>query len=158
VRKLCTVCLQTKALKEFAKDRCTKSGYGTRCKECNRLHSLKWRKENPTKARESGRLYRARNPDQPKNQIKNWVSNNRQRVNDYHLARRAKKRNQWVEDVDRQVVFERDHGICGICKDAVDPDNWQLDHIVPIAMSGVHSYENTQVSHPFCNRSKGGRV
>jgi 5-methylcytosine-specific restriction endonuclease McrA len=71
--------------------------------------------------------------------------------------RRARKLKAFVEDVDLAVVFTRDKGICGICSLPVDPDNWHLDHVVPLARGGEHSYENTQVSHPSCNQQKGAR-
>jgi 5-methylcytosine-specific restriction endonuclease McrA len=33
-----------------------------------------------------------------------------------------------------------------------------LDHIVPLARGGEHSYANTQPAHPTCNRRKGAKV
>lgn len=72
-------------------------------------------------------------------------------------ATRRKKALVIVEHVDRRIVFERDEGVCGICNSAVDPADWHLDHVVAIARGGEHSYANTQVSHPLCNRRKGAR-
>lgn len=77
---------------------------------------------------------------------------------DYQRKRRALKAGVLAEDVDRTVVYERDEGICGICREQVDPANWHLDHIVPIARGGEHSYANTQVTHPSCNLRKGAKV
>jgi 5-methylcytosine-specific restriction endonuclease McrA len=67
--------------------------------------------------------------------------------------RRARKRSAFVEDISRARVFSRDKGICGICGKAVDPDNWHLDHIIPLG-PGDHSYENVRVTHPECNLAK----
>jgi hypothetical protein len=72
----------------------------------------------------------------------------------YKAVRRARKRNQFVENVYRSKVFKRDAGICGICHEAVDPLDWHLDHVRPLARGGEHSYANTQVSHPVCNQRK----
>jgi 5-methylcytosine-specific restriction endonuclease McrA len=63
-----------------------------------------------------------------------------------------------VEIVDPRVLFERDAGICHICSRSVDPDRWEADHVAPLSAGGVHSYANTAVSHPSCNRSKGDRT
>jgi 5-methylcytosine-specific restriction endonuclease McrA len=60
-----------------------------------------------------------------------------------------------VEDIDRQLVWERDEGICGICGESVDHADFHIDHIKPLALGGEHSYANVQVAHPFCNLSKG---
>jgi 5-methylcytosine-specific restriction endonuclease McrA len=38
--------------------------------------------------------------------------------------------------------------------EAVGPD-WHLDHVVPLAAGGDHSYANTQVSYSACNLAKG---
>jgi 5-methylcytosine-specific restriction endonuclease McrA len=59
-----------------------------------------------------------------------------------------------IEAIDRAIVYERDKGICGICRKPVDSD-WHLDHIIPLSRSGEHSYANVQVSHSRCNLSKG---
>lgn len=67
-------------------------------------------------------------------------------------------REAYVEDIDRDFVWVRDGGICGICGTPADPDRWDLDHIVPLARGGLHEYANVQVSHPPCNRKKGARM
>ena len=73
--------------------------------------------------------------------------------------RRAVERECFVEAVDHRVVFERDKGVCGICKEPVDPmSKWEVDHIVPILRGGLHSYANVQLAHARCNRSKGSKV
>ena len=78
--------------------------------------------------------------------------------------RRAKKKEAWVEEVWRPVVFERDGWICQLCGDPVDPDArypddqcGSLDHIIPLASGGDHSYANTQLAHALCNSLKGDR-
>jgi len=61
------------------------------------------------------------------------------------------------EKVYRHLIFQRDQGICGICKNPVDPNNWHADHIIPLSQGGDHSYTNVQVSHPMCNYKKGAK-
>lgn len=62
-----------------------------------------------------------------------------------------------AELVRREIVYERDGGICGICGTAVDPKRWHLDHKTPLILGGSHSYENVHVTHPECNLRKGVR-
>lgn len=71
---------------------------------------------------------------------------------------RYRKLKNWVEDVDRAERFMRDGGLCGICGLAADPDDWHLDHVRPVSKGGEHSYANTQVSHPLCNKVKRDRL
>jgi 5-methylcytosine-specific restriction endonuclease McrA len=53
------------------------------------------------------------------------------------------------------VVLERDDGTCGICGGDVDPTDFHVDHVEPLALGGEHSYANVQAAHPDCNRRKG---
>lgn len=70
----------------------------------------------------------------------------------------AIKKDLFVEDVDPRIVFQRDKGMCGICRKSVDVNsNWELDHIVPLSKRGPHSYANIQLSHRRCNRSKAAK-
>jgi 5-methylcytosine-specific restriction endonuclease McrA len=73
--------------------------------------------------------------------------------------RRALQKQVFVEAVDPRVVFTRDSGMCGICLETVDPMScWEVDHVVPIAKGGLHSYANVQPAHRRCNRSKGAKL
>jgi 5-methylcytosine-specific restriction endonuclease McrA len=69
--------------------------------------------------------------------------------------RRARRLNAFVENVDRKTLYERDKGVCGICKGPVSYEQMTIDHIVPLARGGLHSYANTQPAHEECNLAKG---
>jgi 5-methylcytosine-specific restriction endonuclease McrA len=70
-------------------------------------------------------------------------------------ARRARKRERFVEHVHPLFVLERDDGVCGICGGDVDPLDFHVDHVVALANGGGHSYGNVQLAHPACNMRKG---
>lgn len=90
--------------------------------------------------------------------VRQWMKDNPYKVLDIQRKRRAVKIGVDADDISRQLVFERDEGICGICNEVVDPDDWHLDHIVPLAKGGPHIYENVQVSHPSCNLHKSAKL
>lgn len=78
---------------------------------------------------------------------------------------RARKFGVEYEPVNKQRVFERDGWRCGICGGKVDkrlrdrhPKMASLDHIVPMALGGGHTYINTQCSHLACNLKKSHRA
>lgn len=60
--------------------------------------------------------------------------------------------------VDPLTVYARGRGICGICSKPVPTDAFNVDHIIPLARGGEHSYANTQPAHPSCNFRKGARL
>lgn len=72
--------------------------------------------------------------------------------------RRAAQRRADAEDVDRDVVGQRDGWRCGVCKRRIDrakvypdPMSPSLDHVMPLAQGGRHTYANTRITHLTCN-------
>lgn len=55
----------------------------------------------------------------------------------------------------RRVIWERDAGICGICKEPVAFGDMELDHVFPRSHGGPDDPANLQPSHEPCNRRKG---
>ncbi len=77
------------------------------------------------------------------------------------LARRARKKAVYVEDVVPAVVFERDNWTCYLCDQPVDKSlsgrhqmGPTVDHVVPISLGGPHSYANVRLAHFSCNSRK----
>ncbi len=95
---------------------------------------------------------RQRKKDQRRNPDYRSLNNHRQRARHYGVD---------YEPVKRSRVFERDGWKCGICQKRVDkrlkhphPLSASLDHVVPMALGGGHTYLNTQCAHLQCNSKK----
>jgi len=74
---------------------------------------------------------------------------------------RAELASAAFEPVYRWLVYERDNWTCQLCGLAVLwfldwPHDWcpVLDHRMPLALGGDHSYANTQLAHNTCNAWK----
>lgn len=84
----------------------------------------------------------------------------------HKAIRRARERTATIESVDRRVVFRRDDWRCHLCGDMTRKDLIgtkhplapEVDHIVPIAKGGEHTYANTACAHRRCNLTKGAKV
>lgn len=70
-----------------------------------------------------------------------------------------------TERVYRRKVFERDGWVCRLCLKAVDRDAVvpadlapTVDHILPLALGGLHEYANVQCAHFICNSRKSANV
>lgn len=64
--------------------------------------------------------------------------------------------------ISRDRVGDRDGWVCGICRRDVDislswpdPNSPSLDHVVPLARGGRHTYSNVRISHLTCNVKRG---
>lgn len=85
------------------------------------------------------------------------------RATNRHRKRAAKYGVQY-EPIKASKVYERDGWVCGICKEPVDQTleyphlmYASLDHIIPMALGGPHTYENVQLAHFICNSMKGAK-
>lgn len=83
-----------------------------------------------------------------------------------YAKRRDRLKGQKVENVDPFVVFDRDSWTCQICRIETpkylrgtnDDRAPQLDHVIPLAKGGMHSYANTQCLCRKCNIFKGDKI
>jgi 5-methylcytosine-specific restriction endonuclease McrA len=128
-----------------------------------------WNAANLEKVRAYSREWRQRNPDgsdearvRNRENVRRWRQENPEKARELsrikESARRARKRGQFVEPIHPLIVLERADGVCGICGGDVDPFSFHVDHIIPLARGGEHSYQNVQPAHPACNTKKGARV
>ena len=113
---------------------------------------LKWKQANPEIAHANARK-----------QYQAWVSRHpglsAEQGRKRQQTRRARKKQVFVEEINPAVVFERAGGRCGVCKEPIDKTKpWHVDHIIPLAKGGVHSYGNVQPAHARCNLQKGAKL
>jgi 5-methylcytosine-specific restriction endonuclease McrA len=135
--KWCSKCLQTKSVEDFYRDASRRDGFETHCKTCSNAIRL-----------QGQRGYRERTKRDVWNKLREM----------HHNSRRARKAEAFVEEVDRKVVWERDEGKCQWCGCDVPYKEMHLDHVIPLAKGGEHSYANTQVLCASCNGRKGAKL
>lgn len=99
---------------------------------CSKCQWQRWKDKNPAKARKIKARCRA-------------------------IRRQA----EVAEDIDPEAVYERDGWKCGICGRKVNPKtkfphpmSATLDHIIPLAKGGTHTWDNVQCAHYTCNCRK----
>ena len=156
--KFCFHCQTTKLVSEFGVHQSRPDGLTVWCKECKRASDTARNHANPEANRAKVREWRRKNPEKNREQKRRdyWenVEERRAYFRAYASDRRAKIRAVFIEAIDPYVVYLEDLGVCGICGGDVDINYFDVDHIVPIARGGEHSYRNVQIAHPTCNKRK----
>jgi 5-methylcytosine-specific restriction endonuclease McrA len=134
-------------------ERARKRQYYESNREKELARAKRYREENRQTMLAAQRKWREEHPEYAAQWYREHRDDNRDAVERY----RTNKRGAFVERISRQRVFERDEGICGICGDPVDRDDFHIDHVISLSKGGKHSYGNVQVAHPSCNIAKGNR-
>lgn len=89
--------------------------------------------------------------------------------NDNHRHRARKHGVEYVSGITLKKLVKRDGLRCRICGGMCDwsdhswsefcgPTYPSIDHIIPIAKGGPHTWENVQVAHMMCNSEKGDKL
>lgn len=81
-------------------------------------------------------------------------------------ARRARIRSLPRESIDPLEVFERDRWRCHMCgsktprrlRGSLDDAAPELDHVVPLALGGSHTWSNVACACRSCNGTKGAKA
>lgn len=174
--KTCARCEVVKPVSEFGNSSRGPDRLAIDCKQCrrardaerradpavrekNRANVKAWRdRMTESERREYIRQKNAKVPREKKReQTALYMKRHPEKAAEFTARKRAKRAAApKVESVNRMKVWERDGGICGICGEVANRDAFHVDHIVPIARGGEHSYANVQVAHPACNLRKGG--
>lgn len=89
----------------------------------------------------------------------------------HHRLREIQKRNtletngQIDWDISLNKLYKRDRGLCYLCGERVDMNadsnsNWygSIDHVIPVAKGGTHTWNNIKLAHRYCNSAKRDNV
>ena len=104
-----------------------------------------------------------------KEKLKRIVRNSHKDRRDSHRHRARKYGLAFDPSITLKKLVERDGLKCAICGEVCDwnDHSWSkysgpmypsIDHIVPMAKGGPHTWENVQVAHIICNSEKGASV
>jgi 5-methylcytosine-specific restriction endonuclease McrA len=104
----------------------------SQCKECHKA-------KHGAKALEYGRISRQK------------PGVNRDRKNKHKALKRNAPN---VEYVSRRVVYDRDDGKCYMCGKELPFNGFDLEHVIPLARGGNHTYDNVKVACRSCNARK----
>lgn len=136
----------------------------------NEVRRKRWERERD-RLRAQARAYRRANPDKAREWERTRRERHREKINAYQLEyyrqnpevfekgrarRRARLAEVEHEDYTRREIFDRDGGVCRGCgKELIyGPNQFAIDHIVPISLGGPDTRANVQLMCQPCNRAK----
>lgn len=151
----------------------TKSGYGSRCKQCNADYMRKFSRENRDVINKRVLAYHHRNREQKNKERKIRYENNKAHHTD--LSKKWKKANPDLVSIygrndrhrRRQHLKQSNYLItpkeinkilannCFYCE---SKGSMTLDHVVPISRNGLHKIGNLVAACKSCNSSKGNKT
>lgn len=142
----------------------------------------RWKQENPDKVREGNRKYQreyvvkvrvwkrawaARNRKKAAESTRRWAEQNPERrraskrLSECRRRRMKRAQRQGAQIgpippdyVEQLMGFQG--GRCAYCHEPL-PAGFHVDHIIPLARGGAHSWENLVLACPTCNLRKGSR-
>lgn len=140
----------------------------TQCVQCHHLKTNEARRNNPERAKETGRkayynnLEKARKRQNEWKKQTGWTKKYRQtekgkaiQTKDYNRRRAVKKQVliSLYSTEDLQNRFKEFNGLCAYC----DQPSTSIDHFIPISFGGADCLSNLIPACLFCNSSKGNR-
>jgi len=174
--KTCSRCRETKQLVDFHRRRASPDSRAPACKACTavyakerywrdaekrRADSKRYRDANPERRRQWQRAYNARHREELAARFaamgwrKRWAALHPDKRRAIEAKRRARKRLTAVGAVDYETIYERDGGVCYLCREPVVEAEREFDHIQPLSRGGSHTEDNIALAHAMCNRRKG---
>ena len=141
--------------------------------EFARQEAIAWYYKNREKVLAQKKAYRLKkleeDPDFNRKKYAKYAEKNRARAKAYAKAhpeyrlsfeakQRAAIRAPGAEKVSIAVLYIRDNKTCTLCHTHVKRSEWSIDHIIPLAKGGTHTYRNTALAHKLCNSRKRDKV
>ncbi len=157
--KKCGKCKETLPLGAFYKNSAESDGLMTYCSACARTRNRESLARRPGYSQKYYQAHKA----YYKEYSREWKRRNNERAREllkgYNHARRARLVEAPCDKtISMDILFDRDDRSCGICGNSVELQEASIDHVIPLARGGSHTWGNVQLSHLSCNLSKGARM
>lgn len=182
--KRCSKCQVTKPIEEFYKNKATKNGYSSWCKECCNKVTIKWRKEHPEQRKEAQRKHRAKHPEYAKKWRKEHIEQDKEAQRKYQVehpeyyktyfqtenGKAVKARSQFkrkttfkntvnnLTSLQWQEIKKSQNYTCLHCGRSEPEITLTRDHIIPVAFGGHNTASNIQGLCLSCNSKKRTKI
>jgi hypothetical protein len=170
--RTCSKCMERLPISSFHRDKSASGGIRSTCKKCRISHVQVWYKENILERRKHA-TDRRRNNQESERQKDNerYVRDREKRIalatEHSHLRKARKKKVKTERGISRLSLKKKFGTKCHYCAKEMDfsvaagrkfnSDMATIEHLIPLARGGEHTFENTVLACRFCNISRGAK-
>lgn len=172
--RTCAECRMRKVLvDDFHVDKNGSLGHRARCKKCHTAHSTNWYSANQDRQMRRARKIRARDSEEIKvRDNARYVKDREKRIElatEHSQRRRARKAKTVVEKGISRLALRKIHGdLCHYCGITMiftraigrifKPEHATIEHLIPLAKGGEHTFANCILACRGCNISKNAKT
>lgn len=128
-----------------------------RLPDAERIARRQYREAHADQARARAEAWRKANPDKTAAQSRAWAKANPEARRLMQHKRRVSKKGGEVSPDIYQRLRVLQKGACAVCRAKLAVTSEHLDHIMPLALGGLHADNNLQLLCPPCNLSKNAK-
>lgn len=170
--RTCTRCKERLPNTSFHKDKRATDGLRAMCKKCRIEHVKDWYQENVDERRTKQTARRRANVEVERKKDNERYERDREKrialATEHSHRRKARKLNTVVEKGISILALKKRHGTkCYYCSKEMDfnkgvgrkfnNDMATIEHLIPLARGGEHTFTNTVLACRFCNISRGAK-
>ncbi len=171
--RTCALCEKRLPISEFHKDKTATDGYRSRCKKCRIKHVKGWYEENKERQSLREKIRRKSDPEKyAEKEAERYVRDREKRINlatEHSHRRKARKLKTVIEKGISKRALKKKFGTkCYYCQKEMDfsvgtgrkfnRDMATIEHLIPLARGGEHTWENTVLACRHCNISKNAKT
>lgn len=170
--RTCSECEKRLPIKSFHKDKNASDGYRSKCKKCRLTMVNKWYFKDAAKRRKVASDARKKDPEKlRKRDMERYEKDREKRIalaTEHSHLRKARKKNTKTERGISKLALKKKFGTkCYYCGKEMDfsvgagrkfnRDMATIEHLIPLARGGEHTFENTVLACRHCNISKNAK-
>jgi len=170
--RTCTKCMVIKPVSDFHKDKTATDGIRSTCKKCRIDHVKDWYQDNKPRQQKRANLRRKQDPEKERlREAERYIKDREKRIllaTEHSHRRKARKLKTVVEKGISKAALKKLFGTkCFYCEKEMDfsvgigrkfnRDMATIEHLIPLAKGGEHTWENTVLACRHCNISKNAK-
>lgn len=170
--RTCSECEQRLPIKDFHKDKNATDGYRSKCKKCRIKLVKKWYLNNRQRQANREKIRRQSNKEKyTEKEALRYIKDREKRIalaTEHSHLRKARRKKTKIERGISKLALKKKFGTkCYYCGKEMDfsvgkdrkfnRDMATIEHLIPLARGGEHTFENTVLACRHCNISKNAK-